>query len=117
VAGEFIQFITFSAVPIVAFLGWLLVPHTLAGLDGWRWVAIIGAFGAIPIWFIRLRLPESPCWLEQKGRHHAADVILSRIEAQVQRETGQPLPPPKSSCSTSCRPWGITASPAGRRPT
>ncbi len=89
------QFITFSAVPIVAFLGWLLVPHTLAGLDGWRWVAIIGAFGAIPIWFIRLRLPESPRWLEQKGRHHAADVILSRIEAQVQRETGQPLPPPK----------------------
>jgi putative MFS transporter len=90
------QFITFSAVPIVAFLGWLLVPHTIAGLDGWRWVAIIGAIGAIPIWFIRLRLPESPRWLEQKGRHHAADAILSRIEAQVERETGQTLPAPKA---------------------
>jgi putative MFS transporter len=89
------QFITFSAVPIVAFLGWLLVPRTIAGLDGWRWVAIIGALGAIPIWRIRLRLPESPRWLEQKGRRREADAILSRIEAQVQRETGQPLPPPR----------------------
>ncbi|MEW6561116.1 MAG: MFS transporter [Pseudomonadota bacterium] len=90
------QFITFSAVPVVAFLGWLLVPHQIAGLDGWRWVAIIGAVGAIFIWFIRLRLPESPRWLEDKGRHHAADAILSRIERQVERETGQPLPEPKA---------------------
>ncbi|MGE0072111.1 MAG: MFS transporter, partial [Thiomonas sp.] len=90
------QFITFSAVPVVAFFGWLLVPHHILGLDGWRWVALIGAAGAIPVWFIRLRLPESPRWLEQKGRHYSADLILSRIEEQVQRETGQPLPEPRA---------------------
>ncbi len=89
------QFITFSAVPIVAFLGWLLVPHQIAGLDGWRWVAMIGAIGAIPVWFIRLGLPESPRWLEQKGRHNAADAILRRIEAGVESETGRPLPAPR----------------------
>ncbi len=89
------QFITFSAVPIVAFLGWLLVPHTIAGLDGWRWVAIIGAVGAIPIWFIRLGLPESPRWLERKGRVDEANAILQRIETKVQAETGQSLPQPR----------------------
>ncbi|MDE1951166.1 MAG: MFS transporter [Betaproteobacteria bacterium] len=88
------QFITFSAVPIVAFFGWLLVPHHIAGLDGWRWVAIIGAIGAIPIWFIRLGLPESPRWLERKGRVAEANDILQRIEAKVRAETGQPLPQP-----------------------
>jgi putative MFS transporter len=89
------QFITFSAVPIVAFLGWLLVPHQIAGFDGWRWVAMIGAIGAIPVWFIRLGLPESPRWLEHKGRHNAADAILRRIEAGVESETGRPLPAPR----------------------
>ncbi len=89
------QFITFSAVPIVAFLGWLLVPHHIAGLDGWRWVAIIGALGAIPIWFIRLGLPESPRWLERKGRAAEADAILQRIETRVQAETGRALPQPQ----------------------
>ncbi len=90
------QFITFCAVPVVAFLGWLLVPHQIAGLDGWRWVAIIGAIGAIPIWLIRLGLPESPRWLERKGRVEEADAILRRIEAKVQAETGQPLPEPRT---------------------
>ena len=89
------QFITFSAVPIVAFLGWLLVPHHIAGLDGWRWVALIGAVGAIPIWFIRLGLPESPRWLERKGRVAEADAILQRIETRVKAETGRALPQPQ----------------------
>ncbi|OIQ71221.1 inner membrane metabolite transport protein YdjE [mine drainage metagenome] len=97
------QFITFSAVPVVAFLGWMLVPYQIAGLDGWRWVAITGAVGAIPIWFIRLRLPESPRWLEQKGRHQAADAILRRIEAQVEHDTGQPLPAPRALAGEAAR--------------
>ena len=28
----------FTAVPVVAFLAWQLVPRTILGLDGWRWV-------------------------------------------------------------------------------
>ena len=28
---------------IVAFLAWQLVPQTILGLDGWRWVVLIGA--------------------------------------------------------------------------
>ena len=40
------QFVMFTAVPVVAFLAWQLVPQTILGLDGWRWVVIIGSVGA-----------------------------------------------------------------------
>jgi putative MFS transporter len=36
------QFVMFTAVPVVAFLAWQLVPRTILGLDGWRWVVIVG---------------------------------------------------------------------------
>src|SRR3984957_18304654 len=43
----FSQFVAFCAVPIVALLGWLLVPLHPFGLPGWRWVALIGSAGAL----------------------------------------------------------------------
>jgi len=54
------QFVMFTAVPVVAFLAWQLVPRTIFGIDGWRWVVIIGSIGAFVIWWIRRSLPESP---------------------------------------------------------
>lgn len=60
------QAIQFCAVPVVALLAWLLVPRALLGLDGWRWVVLLGASGAILVWWIRLRIPESPRWLSHK---------------------------------------------------
>jgi putative MFS transporter len=57
------QTIQFCAVPVVALLAWLLVPRAPLGLDGWRWVVLLGAAGAILVWWIRLRVPESPRWL------------------------------------------------------
>ena len=62
------QMIQFSVVPVVALLAWLLVPIDPFGFDGWRWVVLIGSVGAVVVWFIRLRLPESPRWLIQHGR-------------------------------------------------
>jgi putative MFS transporter len=59
------QAIQFCAVPVVALLAWLLVPRAPLGLDGWRWVVLLGASGAILVWWIRLRVPESPRWLAQ----------------------------------------------------
>src|SRR5262249_41931906 len=58
------QFVMFTAVPVVAFLAWQLVPQTILGLHGWRWVVIIGSIGAFVIWWIRRNLPESPRWLD-----------------------------------------------------
>src|SRR3954471_18588211 len=45
------QFFQFLAVPIMAFIAYLLVPHAPFGFDGWRWVVLIGSAGAIVIWF------------------------------------------------------------------
>ena len=83
-----------TSVPTVAVLSYLLVPYTLLGLEGWRWVMIIGSAGAVLIWFMRRGLPESPRWLESKGRHAEARAIVDEIERRVIAETGQRLAPP-----------------------
>jgi MFS transporter, putative metabolite:H+ symporter len=88
------QFLQFLAVPLVAFLAWLLVPQMPLGLDGWRWVVLIGSVGAIFIWFIRLSLPESPRWLARHGRVADAERVVSNIENRVMIESGARLPPP-----------------------
>jgi putative MFS transporter len=87
------QAVGFCAVPIVAFLAYTLVPRAPLGFAGWRWVVAIGSGGAIVVWWIRRRLPESPRWLAEQGREEEADRIVSALESQVQRESGRPLPP------------------------
>jgi len=94
-AFAFNQFLSFSAVPIAALISAVLVPRRLLGLDGWRWVVIVGASGAIFVWFIRRAIPESPRWLEQQGRIEEADRIMQEIERRVRSESGAPLTEPK----------------------
>jgi putative MFS transporter len=93
-AFAFNQFFQFLAVPIVAFIAYLLVPQAPLGFDGWRWVVLIGAAGAIVIWFIRLGLPESPRWLARHNRIAEAETVTASIEAGVSRDIGMTLPPP-----------------------
>lgn len=88
------QAVGFSAVPVVAFLSYLLVPRTPLGIDGWRWVVLLGGGSALMIWWFRRNLPESPRWLASKGRLAEADAVLSQLEARVQKEYGEPLPVP-----------------------
>ena len=88
------QGIEFAAVPLVALLGWLLVPLHPYGLEGWRWVALIGATGALAAWWLRLAVPESPRWLALHGRDEAAEKILHGLEARAERDLGRALPPP-----------------------
>jgi MFS transporter, putative metabolite:H+ symporter len=88
------QAVGFMSLPVVAFLSYLLVPHKPFGLDGWRWVVIIGAHGAVFVWFIRRALPESPRWLAQNGRIAEADQLMSKLELIIEKEYGKPLPAP-----------------------
>jgi len=88
------QTIAFTIVPVVAFLCWLLVPLSPMGLEGWRWVALISAAGALAAWWLRLGLPESPRWLASHGQMERAEHTMLDIEARVQRDIGGgPLPP------------------------
>src|SRR5258708_13521710 len=38
-----------TAVPVLALLGWLLVPHAPLHIQGWRWVMLIGGGGSLPL--------------------------------------------------------------------
>jgi putative MFS transporter len=91
------QTIGFSAVPVVAFLSWLLVPKAPFGVDGWRWVVLLGGISALFVWYFRRNLPESPRWLAGKGRLREADEVLARLEEKVAQQHGQPLPEPGPS--------------------
>lgn len=91
------QAIGFSAVPVVAFLSYLLVPQSPFGLDGWRWVVLLGGGSALMIWWFRRNLPESPRWLASKGRIDEADAILTKLEVKVEKEYGKPMPAPGPS--------------------
>jgi putative MFS transporter len=71
----------FCAVPVAAMLSRLLVPtHFL--MSGWRWVMVIGALGALLTWWFRRRLPESPRWLESRGRVAEAEAIMTGLERE-----------------------------------
>ena len=55
-AFAFNQAIMYTAVPTIALLAYLMAPPwTFLGLEGWRWVVIIGSLGAVVIWWIPSR--------------------------------------------------------------
>ena len=88
------QAVGFLSVPFAAFLSYLLVPRAPFGLDGWRWVVLIGVIAAACVWWMRRELPESPRWLAQQGRLAEADRVMTALEAKVAAEYGRPLPAP-----------------------
>jgi len=87
------QMVQFTAIPVVAFISWLLVARSPFGVDGWRWVVLLGSFGAIFVWFIRRAIPESPRWLIARGRIAEAERTVAMMEARVAAECGAGLPP------------------------
>jgi putative MFS transporter len=84
--------VQFAAVPVVALLSWQLTPLKPLEIDGWRWVALVPALGAILVWWIRRIVPESPRWLAAQGRISEAEQVMATIEAHVAAELGAELP-------------------------
>jgi putative MFS transporter len=67
--------------------GFFLIPHFT-----WRVMFLLGGVGALIVWFIRKQMPESPRWLESRGRLEEAERTVAMIEAQVAAKIGA-LPP------------------------
>ncbi len=91
------QFITFAVVPVVAFLAYALNGARPLGLDYWRVVILIGSVGAVVVWFLRRKIPESPRWLARHGRVDEAERIVADIERRVTAEKNIALAPPQPS--------------------
>ena len=107
----FNQGIEFAVVPVVALLGWLLVPLHPLGLDGWRWVALIGASGALAGLVVPAGGAGKPAlagaaW-PQASKPKRSCAIGSTGRAS---DIGRPLPPPvpanerlrKKAASANC---------------
>ncbi|NLP85358.1 MFS transporter [Microbacterium sp. CFH 90308] len=60
-----------------ALIGFFVIPGSDAG---WRWAFALGAIPAVYALIVRWGLPESPRWLEQRGRHDEADAIIRSFE-------------------------------------
>jgi putative MFS transporter len=97
------QAIQFSVIPVVALLSLWLVPRSPFGFDGWRYVVLIGAAGAVVVWFLRRGLPESPRWLAQHGEVARADAVMRQLETIVAREYGGKLPAPRPAAPAARR--------------
>lgn len=84
-----------TGLPVSALAGLVLVPAL-----GWRVMYVLGGLGAIAVWYVRKKLPESPRWLAATGRDQEAETLLQAIEAEVEAEHG-PLPPPSAAPARS----------------
>jgi MFS transporter, putative metabolite:H+ symporter len=81
---------------------------------------LIAAVGAVVTIFVRLRVPESPRWLERTGRYEQAEAVMTRIEAAVMRECGLtrlPDPEPVTGVIPAERPTITLLKPAYLRRT
>ena len=97
------QSIMFVAVPVVAFLAWWLVPLAPYGVEGWRWVVLIGAAASMIIWVLRLFVPESPLWLARHGRTEDAFRILATLEARGGAAMNPSTSPARPATQTTTR--------------
>lgn len=87
--GALAGFFSFGFVA-AALLGYFIVP---AYENGWRIVLVITAVPVVMLLWWRRSLPESPRWLESRGREKEAEAVLDKIEASFARE-GRVLPAP-----------------------
>jgi putative MFS transporter len=86
-----------TAVPVLALLGWLLVPHAPLHIQGWRWLTLIGGAGSFVVWILCRFLPESPRWLARNGLLEDAERVTCVFERHAETHLRHPLPAPKAS--------------------
>ncbi|AAY81370.1 MFS transporter [Sulfolobus acidocaldarius] len=76
---------------VIAVLSIFIIPRTFI-IPGWQWLYIISGLGILSIIPLRFLIPESPRWLEVKGKFEEAEKIVSKFEERALKEYGS-LPP------------------------
>lgn len=90
----FMAFLVVAGFPATAALGYLIIPSF-----GWRPMFVIAGIGSLIVWYLRKRLPESPRWLESKGRTAEAEALMQSIEKEA--ASGATLPAPAAPVATA----------------
>jgi putative MFS transporter len=88
--GALAGFFSFGFI-FAALLGYFIVPSNPFGFDGWRVMVVVTALPILMLLWWRRALPESPRWLESRGRGGEAAAVLDAMEAEFTRD-GKPLP-------------------------
>ncbi len=83
---SFMAFLVVAGFPATALLSYLIIPTW-----GWRPMFIVAGVGSLVVWYLRKNLPESPRWLESKGRTAETEALMQSIEKEA--ATVGPLPP------------------------
>lgn len=92
-----VSFIGNWSYPICSLVAMAIAPAISANLN-WRVQFIVpSVLSLIATYIILKKFPESPRWLESKGRYAEAEKIMSSIEERVEKETGKKLEPIKDA--------------------
>lgn len=94
------------SLPISALASTLIIPRF-----GWRIMFVLGGLGALIVWYLRKKMPESPRWLESVGRTDEAESLLQKIESEVARTHAPLLPPIQQEIVKPSRAVGSLLSP------
>jgi putative MFS transporter len=92
---SFMALVVVCGLPATTILGSLIIPAF-----GWRPMFVIPGIGALIVWYLRKALPESPRWLESKGRFTEAEALVSEIEREC-GAPGAPLSPAAAKAPTT----------------
>jgi putative MFS transporter len=103
---SFMALIVVCGLPATTILGSLIIP-----VFGWRPMFVIAAIGALIVWYLRKALPESPRWLEAKGRFAEAEALVSQIERECGVSAPLPAAAPKAPLATARDLFGPTLLP------
>ncbi len=88
-----VSFIGNWSYPLCSLIAMGLTPLISAEWN-WRVQLLIPAILSLIATMLAWRhFPESPRWLESRGRYQEADNVMRKIEEGITRQTGKPLPP------------------------
>ena len=97
---SFMAFIVVAGFPATSLISTFVIPSF-----GWRPMFVVAGIGALVVWYLRKRLPESPRWLETHGQPAAAETLMQAIEREA--AGGKPLPSPAPAMALP--PWTLAS--------